>query len=302
MSDIDAGLNGKIVYYRIEGAESDTSYFAINHTTGIIALAKPLDYETKTQVEFELFAADGGHESRWGSAKVTIYVANVNEYSPKFVGLPYEFHVQEKAVEGTSVGQVKAIDEDGNNIIYSITDGDSGFFTIESDTGRIYVRKPLVGQSQFSFIARATDDGLPQNFSLGVQINVLVNENNDYAPVFTANTYYGTISERHESDKVIAKVKAIDKDLQNNTITYSIVGGNDEEYFTIDPVNGEIQLVNGKGRLIDYDQRKQFSLLVQAKDSHQTPLTGLTIVVIDVKDISKCDSPAGFPVREAINQ
>lgn len=287
VSDIDDGLNGKIVYYRIEGAEGDVSYFSINHTTGVISLAKPLDYETKTQIEFDLLAADGGQEARWGKAKVTIYVSNINEYSPKFVGLPYEFYVQEKAVEGTNVGQIKATDEDGNNIFYSINDGDAKFFTIEPDTGRIFVRKPLVGQSQFSFIARATDDGQPQNFSLGVQIMVQVQENNDYPPVFTANTYYGTVLEKQDSDKIIAKVHAIDKDLENNTVTYSIVGGNDEGFFKIEPVTGEIMLVDGKGLLIDYDERKQFSLLVQATDSHQTPLSGLTIVVVDVKDTSK---------------
>lgn len=287
VSDIDFANNGKIVHFRIRGAESDVAYFAINDTSGVISLAKPLDYETKTQLEFELLAADGGDEPKWGSAKVTIFVSNINEYSPKFVGLPYEFYVQEKAVEGTSVGHVKAVDEDGNNIVYSINDGDHDFFTIESDTGRIYVSKPLVGRTHYSFIARATDDGLPQNFSLGVQITVRVQENNDYPPVFTANTYYGSVLERHESDQVIAKVKAIDKDLENNTITYSITGGNDDKFFTIDSSLGEIRIANGKGALLDFDERKQFSLLVQAKDSHQTPLVGLTIVVIDVKDISK---------------
>lgn len=189
-------------------------------------------------------------------------------------------------MEGTSVGQVKATDDDGNNIVYSISDNDHEFFTIESDTGRIYVGKPLVGRTHYTFIARATDDGLPQNFSLGVQVTVRVNENNDYPPVFTANTYYGSVLERHESDKVIAKVKATDKDLENNTITYSIVGGNDDNYFTIDSALGEIRIVPGKGAQLDFDEKKQFSLLVQAKDSHQTPLSGLTIVVIDVKDIS----------------
>ncbi|KAI2804340.1 hypothetical protein BLOT_003322, partial [Blomia tropicalis] len=286
VNDIDSGLNGKIVHYRIRGNESDISYFAINDTTGVITLAKPLDYERKTQLEFELLAADGGDEPRWGNAKVTIFVANINEYSPKFVGLPYEFFVQEKAVEGTSVGVVKATDDDGNNIVYSINDGDHEFFTIEPDTGRIYVSKPLVGRTQYSFIARATDDGLPQNFSLGVQIMVRVQDNNDYPPVFTANTYYGTVQERIDSDQVIAKVKAIDKDLENNTITYSIVGGNDERFFDIDPNLGEIRVVPGKGVHLDFDERKQFSLLVQAKDSHATPLSGLTIVVVDVKDIN----------------
>lgn len=287
VSDNDSGANGHISQYRLVGNVSEIAYLAINETTGLITLVKPLDFETKSYLDFEINAADGGEPPRWGSARMTVNVANINEYSPKFVGLPYEFFVQENAVEGTNVGLVRATDEDGDAITYSIMDGDHESFTIEPDTGRIFVRHPLIGRTHYSFVARATDNGKPQNFSLGVQITVFVQENNDYPPVFTANTYHGKVLEQHDSDKVVARVEASDKDLQNNTITYSIVGGNDEQFFEINSQNGEIRIVRGKGMMIDYDRKKQFSLLVEAKDSHQTPLSGLTIVVIDVKDISK---------------
>lgn len=83
------------MHFRIRGAESDASYFLINDTTGVIALAKSLDYETKPRLDFELLAADGGDEPQWGRTKVAIQVSNINEYSPKFIGLPYTYYVQE---------------------------------------------------------------------------------------------------------------------------------------------------------------------------------------------------------------
>lgn len=95
ISDIDSGDNGRIVHFRIRGAESDVAYFVINDTTGVIALAKSLDYETKPRLDFELLAADGGDEPQWGRTKVAIQVSNINEYSPKFIGLPYTYYVQE---------------------------------------------------------------------------------------------------------------------------------------------------------------------------------------------------------------
>ena len=95
--------------------------------------------------------------------------------------------------------------------------------------------------------------------------------------------------ERLDSDKVIARVIAEDKDLQDNAITYSITGGNEDKFFVIDSNTGEIRLAPGRGALLDYDEKKQFSLLVQAKDSHQNPLFGLTIVQIDVIDTSEFD-------------
>lgn len=288
VTDIDSGMNGKIVHYHIRGLENDTSYFAINETTGQITLAKQLDYETQKTIQFELFARDGAlGDSRLGKAAITLHVSNINEYVPKFQNLPYEFFVQEKAVEGTSVGMVKAVDDDGNNIFYSLHDGDHDLFTIESDTGRIYVRKSLIGRSQYNFVARATDDGVPQNFSLGVQITVKIQENNDFAPEFTMSTYQGSVLERLDSDKVVTRVVAQDKDLADNIITYSITGGNDDKFFMIDSVTGEIRLTPGRGSQLNYDEKKQFSLLVQAKDNHQNPLFGLTIVQIDVIDTSK---------------
>lgn len=60
------------------------------------------------------------------TATVKIKVQNINEYSPEFVGLPYQFWVQESAIRNTRVGEVKAFDADGNNVFYSITGDDAG--------------------------------------------------------------------------------------------------------------------------------------------------------------------------------
>ncbi|XP_053211715.1 protocadherin Fat 4-like isoform X1 [Panonychus citri] len=290
--DSDAGLNGKIVSYHLNGSDSELEMFKIDNKTGTISLGGSLDYETQATHEFVVIALDGGDPPNIGSATVVIGVTNINEHSPKFVGLPYEFWAQENAQEGTSVGQVKATDEDGNNIIYSITDGDTDYFTIEEKTGRIFVRKGLASRTSYTFVARATDDGLPTNYSLGVQVKVLVKEANDFPPVFTSNSYRGRVIEKQESNKVIIKVEALDKDLQNNTISYSIASGNEQGIFIIDRMTGEIRVMPGLGSKIDYDKQKQFTLLVQATDSHKTPLFGLTMVTIDVADVN--DHPPTF--------
>ncbi|XP_054156169.1 protocadherin Fat 4-like isoform X2 [Oppia nitens] len=284
VSDLDAGLNGKIVGYYLNTTVEEHQLFAINNQTGVITLLAALDSETRDKHEFGIIAVDGGQPPNIGTATVVVNVANINEYSPKFVGLPYEFLVQEKAFEGTSVGQVRAIDEDGNAIKYSVSDGDTDFFYIEEDSGRLFVKKPLISRTQYTFIVRATDDGVPQNFSLGVQVIVKVRESNDYPPVFTSSNYHGVVVEKRESDKVVVKVEAIDKDLQNNSVSYSMVGGNEDGVFVINGHNGEIKIVPGMGPKLNYDNKKQYSLLVQATDSHITQLYGLAMVVIDVQD------------------
>ncbi|RWS16902.1 protocadherin Fat 4-like protein, partial [Dinothrombium tinctorium] len=290
--DIDDGENGKIASYHLNGTAKEMELFSINNVTGSITLIGSLDYEKQKKHEFEIIALDGGNPPNIGVALVVIHVTNINEHSPKFVGLPFEFWVQENAIEGTSIGVIKAIDDDGNNIKYSIADGDTDFFYIEEDTGRIFVRKSLISRTHYTFIARATDDGVPQNYSLGVQVVVRVKEANDFPPIFTSNNYHGSVIEKQESDRVIVRVEAVDKDLQNNTVTYSIVSGNEDNIFTIDTNSGEIRVLRGQGLKIDFDLKKQFVLLIQATDSHKTPLYGLTMVVIDVQDTN--DHPPLF--------
>lgn len=59
---------------------------------------------------------------------------------------------------------------------------------------------------------------------------------------------------------------ATDKDLQNNTITYNISSGNDDNIFLIDHQTGDIRVNPATVNLLDYDRKKQFVMLVQAKD------------------------------------
>ncbi|CAL1272163.1 unnamed protein product [Larinioides sclopetarius] len=287
--DIDAGPNGKIERYYTNGSDD---VFLVNNATGAITLVSNLDYEANDQHEFTVFAVDGGRPARIGSANVVIKVQNINEFAPDFVGLPYDFRAEESAVRGTKIGHVKAYDGDGDKIKYSLSGGDTAFFMIDEDTGVVYVKKDLDARTRFSFIARATDDGVPQNNSIGVQVNVWVRERNDHPPVFTKLSYYGTVTEKQVTDKPVVKVSAIDRDLQNNTVTYSIKNGNEEGIFELHPSSGEIFVKPSEAHRVDYDQTKSYSLLIEAKDSHTTSLYGLAMATVDVIDTN--DHPPVF--------
>lgn len=91
---------------------------------------------------------------------------------------------------------------------------------IDEDSGIVYVKKDLDARTRFSFIARATDDGVPQNNSIGVQVNVWVRERNDHPPVFTKLSYHGTIVEKQITDKPIVKVRKLIKRKGANLIKY----------------------------------------------------------------------------------
>ncbi|KAG0424080.1 hypothetical protein HPB47_000170 [Ixodes persulcatus] len=253
--DIDAGPNGQIVRFMTEGAEDK---FFVNNVTGALTLISELDYETADTHEFVVLAMDGGTPPKTGSASIIISVQNINEFSPEFVGYPYNFYVAENAARGTSVGQIQATDKDGNKIVYAISDGDIDYFGIESDTGKLYVKKNLESRTSYTIVVTATDNGVPENRTLGVQVTVFVKEVNNYPPVFSHSSYKGTVLEKYATDRVIIKLFATDKDLQNNTITYNITSGNDEGIFVIDHETGDIRVNPETINLLDYDRKKQF--------------------------------------------
>ncbi|UYV72308.1 hypothetical protein LAZ67_9002570 [Cordylochernes scorpioides] len=272
--------------------------FAVHNTSGTVALLRPLDYERNSKHSFVVFAMDGGTPQRTGSAMVDVSVQNVNEFSPEFVGLPYEFWVEEGASRGTRVGQIEAKDGDGDRVTYSLSAGGGSeggveYFSVDAETGQLYVRRDLdAPRTHYTFVVRATDDGLPSNHTIGVKATVHVKERNDYPPVFTQLTYHGALKEKDATGRPLVKVEAVDKDFQNNTVTYSLRGGNDENIFEVHATSGEIRALPDQAYKLDYERKNQYSLLVQAKDSHVQPLSGLAMVIIDILDIN--DHPPTF--------
>ena len=320
--DLDENMNGKIVRFLLHYLDNandtkanlddlvngeslhSSDIFKINNVTGSITLTGTLDFETKNKHELLLIAFDGGNPANIGQARVTIQVTNVNEYPPKFLGLPYIFNVQERAKVGTEIGRIVAVDDDFNKIYFSISTAsnnqnnansqpdDVEYFKIDELTGKITVKEQLPEKTEFRFVCKATDDGLPQNYSLGVQVVVKVTDLNDFPPAFTSANYEAEILEKQETDKTIIQVNAIDQDLQDNIVSYSIVSGNEERIFNINEQTGEISLLPGASSKVDYDRKNQYVLLIKATDSSPTPLYSLTMVKIAVRDTN--DHPPVF--------
>ena len=77
--DPDAGNNGNVTY-ELFGNPFITDYFTV--ASGIVFLAKPLDYETIKQLDFMVIARDQGTPVMSSSASVSVTVLPINEYPP----------------------------------------------------------------------------------------------------------------------------------------------------------------------------------------------------------------------------
>lgn len=135
--DPDQGDGGRVAYEMLEGGT-----FAVDPMTGVVRLARGLDFEQKQLYNVTIVARDQGDPPLTSVAYLLVEVEDVNEnlQAPKFQDIVASGSVRENKPEGTTVMQITAVDTDppgiDSTITYSIRDGDGiGIFSID-DQGR----------------------------------------------------------------------------------------------------------------------------------------------------------------------
>lgn len=109
--------------------------------------------------------------------------------------------------------------------------------------------------------------------------------------------FFFFLLQQNESISQVVRVEpAIRVTNTDDVVRYSILSGNDDEFFRMDPSTGEVFLV----RQVDREQldTDTFSLVIQATSSETEP--ALARLVVNVKDIN--DNPPTFhPAQHVIS-
>ncbi len=107
---------------------------------------------------------------------------------------------------------------------------------------------------------------------------------NLYVPIINSNNSV-SIQENFSTQKSILTVNATDKD--NDTITYSIIGGEDQNSFTIDSLTGQLFFKNSPDFENPQDSNKDntYKIQVQASDQKFTNTQTISITVTNIPDI-----------------
>ena len=106
---------------------------------------------------------------------------------------------------------------------------------------------------------------------------------NDNPPQFASKYYFASISEGVEFGTDVVRVMATSRDIGVNAeISYTIIGGNEQRKFSIEPETG---LVSVTGKL-DYERAKDYFLTIQALDGGTPPLSNHAPVNISIMDVN----------------
>uniref|UniRef100_A0A087YBZ7 Protocadherin-15 n=1 Tax=Poecilia formosa TaxID=48698 RepID=A0A087YBZ7_POEFO len=271
LSAVDADLFSNITY-RIK-TESARQLFSLNPITGELAVLQTLDFEglaamgMGTSYTFQVEAVDQGARMPPGQATVTVRITDMNDFSPVFRQDLYKGLVAPNAEKGTVITTVFAEDQDppgtpASFVRYRVDQERSPYsgsiFDVEQETGRIITKVNLNEEPSITFklFVIAFDNGEPvKSNSTLVEITVL---QPSLIPIFTEEEY--TFLPVKELSPVGTAVGTILAAAMNQTIFYSIVGGNELGHFKVDSSTGVISIAQP----LDYENITSFVLRVQA--------------------------------------
>ncbi|KAM9794989.1 protocadherin alpha-13-like [Neosynchiropus ocellatus] len=291
-TDLDEGMNGKILYSFIKRGKNDpSSVFDLDPETGEIKLKGVLDHEESPAYELRVQAMDQGQSPRNTNTKLLIEVLDENDNAPEISVTSLMTPVREDAELGTIVALVTVSDRDGgSNGVTSCKVVGSLPFKLKSNYKNDYslvVDGPLDREktSVYDVTIEATDEGSPPLSSNRI-IPVHVSDVNDNAPRFMEPVINAYVKENSPQGSKICQMNASDPDLDvNSKLTYSLMDTHPRNV----PVLSALTINSDTGEIVslqsfDFEELKTFQFKVQATDSGVPPLSSNVTVKVFILD------------------
>ena len=160
--------DGDEVMYSLGG--DDMGSFAIDAATGQLMTMAMLDHETKASYMVMVTATDKAGLT--GSIMVTISVTDVND-APMFASATAERMVAENTAAGMMIGApLTAMDDDGDEVMYTVGGDDMESFAIDAATGQLKTMAALDHETKASYMVMVTASDGTDMSSITVTIMV----------------------------------------------------------------------------------------------------------------------------------
>ncbi|XP_023249089.1 protocadherin-10-like isoform X3 [Seriola lalandi dorsalis] len=294
-TDLDEGINGEIVYsFSNHISTRVKDLFSIDPRTGRIEVRGEVDFEESSLYQIFVQAKDLGPNAVPAHCKVLVKVNDMNDNAPEITFSTVTESVSEKAAPGTVIALLSVTDRDAEengqihveilgDVPFKLKSSFRNYFTIVTDG-------PLNREQadSYSVTVVARDKGTP-SLATSKSIRVQVSDENDNAPTFTQTIYDVYVTENNVPGAYIHAVTALDPDIgQNALISYSILecdiqGMSVKTYVSINEETGYLYAL----RSFDYEQLKDFTFMVQAKDAGTPELSSnatVKVIIVDQND------------------
>ena len=295
-TDADSGINREVQMFEIL---TPNASFTIESDTGVIRVAKELDYDPpnyQQQILLDIRVTDRGNPSLSSNDTLVVDITDSNDNAPYFEQPLYEVYVPENITILSTAFIVVARDIDsGENsrITYGILSEHTipfecrNRFMINETTGHVALQESLNAEDSgqpCTLVMEATDNGVPQRSSQATYV-VLVTDINENPPMFTGPLMASILE---NSPNMTSVLNITTTDLDGNIVSYSAVGG-DTQFFRVSE-DGHVTVAGD----LDREVREVYYVTVEARDNGGPPMTSVANVTIILEDEN--DSPPEFPM------
>ena len=278
-------------------AGDPTGLFAVDPTNGNITLNRAeLDFETKQSFSLTIKLADSLNAALNDSGVIELVIDDANE--PPVVQAASK-SLTENSAAGTLITRMTAVDQDAGlpgQFVWSIVAGNTGnAFTIDADTGDVRVNDATKidyeANRLFNLTVRATDHGIPTQAGDAILAISLLNVNE--APILVAQGLL--IRENSLAGALLGTIHAIDPDA-NESLQWQIMGGTGAALFQI---GADAKVIVSSGANLDYEQTKQYDLIIKVTDSGTLSDTRTySVTLLDVNEAPVFTSPPSVTLKE----
>ncbi|WP_052955161.1 cadherin domain-containing protein [Microvirga vignae] len=296
----EAGGSSAGIKYAIVGGE-DAALFRIDPATGLLGFATAPDFEAPASAdgdnlyEVQVRADNGVYLD---NQLVTVTVNNVNE-RPVIIsnggGTSVALTLPEN---GTAVTTVVGSDVDGDRLRYSILGGnDAALFAIDEATGVLtfaaapdYEAPSDFAADNFYTVTVSVTDG---TYSAFQSVEILVTNVNEGVTITSLGGNDSAAVAAAENQLAIAALTATD--LDGDAIAFSIAGGADAAWFTIDATTGALSFVSAPDHEVptDANGNNVYQVVVAASDGALSDTQEIAVTVSNVNEAPIISSNGG---------
>ncbi|XP_065146651.1 protocadherin gamma-A12-like isoform X17 [Paramisgurnus dabryanus] len=302
-TDADEGPNGEVSYEFSRISDKAVQLFSIDKTTGKILLIGEIDYENEKKYVMVVHAQDASGLS--STAKVIIDISDVNDNPPRIILKSLNNPIPENSSSGTEVGIINVQDKDSGenrqircsvqqNVPFKLNPSVKNYFSLVT-TNTLDREK----QSDYNITVTATDGGSPP-LSTSMTIHLSISDVNDNPPVFEQQSYSTYVTENNKPGTSVCSVSANDPDWrQNGTVLYSLISSevNGVPVSSFLSINGDTGVIHAV-RSFDYEQFRNFTVQVVARDNGSPPLSSNVTVKVFITDENDNSPQILYPVPD----
>ncbi|KAK2858218.1 hypothetical protein Q7C36_006137 [Tachysurus vachellii] len=288
-TDADVGSNAEIKYmFGTQVSPSTRRLFALNATTGLITVQRPLDREETAIHKLSVLASDGS--SSPARATVTINVTDVNDNAPnidlRYIISPTNGTVMlsEKDPINTKIALITVSDKDTdvNGKVICFIEKDVPFhLKAVYDNQYLLETSALLdyeGTKEYIFKIVASDSGKP-SLNQTALVKVKLEDENDNPPIFSQPVIELSVMENNQRDLFLTTISATDEDSGRNAeIVYQL--GPNASFFDLDRKTGVLTA----SRVFDREDQDRFLFTVTARDNGTRALQSQAAVIVTILD------------------